>query len=944
MCAMLISLLCPCHIATELKTQIRLWTRCALIVLAIFALSARSSAATTIYVTTPFEGVSSGGCSLQEAIYSAEFGANIAISQTDPDTTYTTGCEPGTGDGDTIVLKNGEVYTFDKSWDADAHNYMGPTATPIIFKNITIEGNGAMLERTNNGNTENFRLFAVGTVPSSGPLAISVNGNTYSGTGSLTLDNLYVKNFHVQGGNGGATNGGGGLGAGGAIYADEGSLTVDNSTFENNGANGGNGDPCAGCFPNTAGNELLGGGGGGLSGNGGAWNDAGGGGGGARGDGGQGCGIDCQTSSGGGGGGGTVFSGANGTTTGTTGSGGASNGVGGPGGYLCGGNGGDAGNDGHSGECKGGGGGGGGAVVAPDASCFGACVGNGGGGNYGGGGGGGAADGGSGGFGGGGGGAGVGFFELSGGKGGFGGGGGGVQAVGQGSGGPGNGGPFGGHGGFFGGGGGGALGGAIFSSFGSVTVRNSTFYNNYVARGVAGGGDAANGGDSGGAIFAVNGSLIVQNDTIIANQSTGSGGGVTFLTYDFCNSGACLGSHNSFALQNTIIANNGAKECSVLGQGDDLVGVTVSGVGNLITQNDSGAPCPGVVSTSDPQLQTLGLNSPGNTPTMAILTTSPAANAADSGTSLSTDQRGVTRPQNGGYDIGAYEARKPEFFFSPINDIAADVGGSGSTTVTVNSFEYFNSAVALTVLDQPPGVTISLSASSVTPPFNGSASSTLSVKLPATVTAGSYGLLITGTSSSPSLTHSTGTMIVVTPTTGGIKNVISSFLTTGAIDKSGIATSLASKLTTAKTYISAGDSQTAVNVLGALLNEVNAQSGKHISASAAAALVTDTQALETSLGTNLRPDPVLGCVVGNSSNGAIAGVTVSVVNSANAVVATTTTDSTGLYFFPLTRNWTLGAGYTVKVALPKGYKSSTPASQAFTWQANEATLRNFVLN
>jgi len=158
---------------------------------------------------------------------------------------------------------------------------MGPTATPIIFKNITIEGNGATLERTSNGNTENFRLFAVGTVPSSGPLAISVNGNTYSGTGSLTLENLYVKNFHVQGGNGGATNGGGGLGAGGAIYADEGSLTVDNSTFENNGANGGNGDPCAGCFPNTAGNELLGGGGGGLSGNGGAWNDAGGGGGGA---------------------------------------------------------------------------------------------------------------------------------------------------------------------------------------------------------------------------------------------------------------------------------------------------------------------------------------------------------------------------------------------------------------------------------------------------------------------------------------------------------------------------------------------------------------------------------------------------------------------------------------------------------------------------------------
>jgi hypothetical protein len=328
---------------------------------------------------------------------------------------------------------------------------------------------------------------------------------------------------------------------------------------------------------------------------------------------------------------------------------------------------------------------------------------------------------------------------------------------------------------------------------------------------------------------------------------------------------------------------------------------------------------------------------------MAILTSSPAANAADSSTSLGTDQRGVTRPQNGGYDIGAYEARPPDFFFSAVDPIAADVGGSESTTVSVNSFEYFNSAVALSVLDQPPGVTISLSASSVTPPFNGSASSTLSVKLPATLTAGSYGLQITGTSSSPSLTHSTGTMIVVTPTTGGIKNVISSFLTTGAIDKSGIATSLASKLTTAQTYITASDNQTAVNVLGALFNEVNAQSGKHISASAAAALIADTQALETSLGANLRPDPVLGYVT-NSSNGALAGVTVSVLNSAKAVVATTATDSTGLYFFPLTNNWTLGAGYTVKATLPKGYKSSTPASQSFTWRSAAVSLNSVVLN
>ncbi len=87
----------------------------------------------------------------------------------------------------------------------------------------------------------------------------------------------------------------------------------------------------------------------------------------------------------------------------------------------------------------------------------------------------------------------------------------------------------------------------------------------------------------------------------------------------------------------------------------------VKGAGNLIMNNGSGtgqfSPCPGVVETSDPQLQPLQLNNPGKTPTMAILPTSPAANKADAGTSLSTDQRGVTRgPQI--FDIGAFQASR----------------------------------------------------------------------------------------------------------------------------------------------------------------------------------------------------------------------------------------------------------------------------------------------
>ncbi len=205
------------------------------------------------------------------------------------------------------------------------------------------------------------------------------------------------------------------------------------------------------------------------------------------------------------------------------------------------------------------------------------------------------------------------------------------------------------------GGGGAGLGGAIFNDSGNVDIRNSTFTNNFVTRGVGGSagtsGAADNGADAGGAIFTVNGHLTVIDATIDGNQSTGSGGGIVVVQT----------SDNplptSLTLDDTIIFNNGAmdasgnltgalKECSISGPS-----FTNQGAGNLIQNNDN---CQGVVTSDDPQLGPLQLNR-GFTPTMAIPQTSPAFNTADAGTSLSTDQRGVDRPQAGGFDIGAYE-------------------------------------------------------------------------------------------------------------------------------------------------------------------------------------------------------------------------------------------------------------------------------------------------
>ena len=273
------------------------------------------------------------------------------------------------------------------------------------------------------------------------------------------------------------------------------------------------------------------------------------------------------------------------------------------------------------------------------------------------------------------------------------------------------------------------------------------------------------------------------------------------------------------------------------------------------------------------------------------------------------------------------------------------VGGVASSGLTSYAFGDFADKVSFTASGQPTGVSVSFSANPVTPIPTTPASSIFKLTLGPSATPQTFTETVTGTSTGAAgtLTRSVPLSVSIIATAAAITNVINSYLSTGAIDKSGIANALNSKLSTAQTYISAADNQTAVNVLGAMLNQLNAQSGKHIAVSAANVLISDESALQISLGANLRPDPVMGSVT-NSSNAGIAGATVSILNSSGAVVAAATTDSTGLYFFPLTKGWTSGAGYIVRVALPKGYKTLTPASQKFTWQATQVMLGNFMLN
>jgi hypothetical protein len=92
---------------------------------------AESQGAISFVTTTAWKISSSGGCSLQEAIYSANFDNNIApnfSNPTDLNDFIPTQCVAGNGD-DIIVLPDGAVFQM-FGVVIDARNPFGPTATP----------------------------------------------------------------------------------------------------------------------------------------------------------------------------------------------------------------------------------------------------------------------------------------------------------------------------------------------------------------------------------------------------------------------------------------------------------------------------------------------------------------------------------------------------------------------------------------------------------------------------------------------------------------------------------------------------------------------------------------------------------------------------------------------------------------------------------------------
>jgi CSLREA domain-containing protein len=198
-----------------------------------------------------------------------------------------------------------------------------------------------------------------------------------------------------------------------------------------------------------------------------------------------------------------------------------------------------------------------------------------------------------------------------------------------------------------------ANGAGIFNDQGTLEVFNSTFSKNSA-------------GNLGGGIENFQGTLKVFNSTFSKNRAGGGGGIFTFAgTLEVSNStfsensadhGGGIYKHLGGAtLSNTIVANSpSGGNC-----GSELI---TDGGYNV----DDGTTCGfeeanNSKPSTDPRLDPDGLkNNGGPTRTIALLRGSPAINAIPQGdngcaTTIRKDQRGVTRPQGAGCDIGAFE-------------------------------------------------------------------------------------------------------------------------------------------------------------------------------------------------------------------------------------------------------------------------------------------------
>jgi Right handed beta helix region len=257
----------------------------------------------------------------------------------------------------------------------------------------------------------------------------------------------------------------------------------------------------------------------------------------------------------------------------------------------------------------------------------------------------------------------------------------------------------------------GAAGGGLYNNGGTVSITNSTFSDN-VASGLLhpGAGLGSTGGtvtinnstfannralhpEPGGGLFNGFGTVMsISNSTVVGNSTRGlyNAGTLTIRNSTVVgNSSEGLNNAGTLTIRNSTVVGNGSQGLINVNVGTVTIGAsimanntwgncvndgTITSQGyNLESGSDCGFTGTGDLQNTDPKLASALASNGGATQTLALLSGSPAIDhIPTSACTLSTDQRGVSRPQGPACDIGAFEFEQTYAwagFFQPIDNL-----------------------------------------------------------------------------------------------------------------------------------------------------------------------------------------------------------------------------------------------------------------------------------
>jgi hypothetical protein len=293
-----------------------------------------------------------------------------------------------------------------------------------------------------------------------------------------------------------------------------------------------------------------------------------------------------------------------------------------------------------------------------------------------------------------------------------------------------------------------AVAAGIDSESGFVTVINSTIT-----------GNVDNNSNSAGGIGIYGGSAYIASSTISGNTATQAAQRAGF------GSGGGIDATGTVTLYNTIVAGNTGSpnnptdvSGSFTSLGHNLIGKTNNLSSGFVSSDLVGA----TTNPINPKLGALAHNG-GPTPTMALLTGSPAIGAGSSVNAPTTDQRGDARPQQGAIDIGAYEATTvstsvaPSITGNPTNqsvvegtNVSLTASANGTPTPTVQWQVSTDGGKTFTNISGTTSTTLMLTG--VTTAMNGNEYRAVFTNSAGSATTSAATLTVTAAASAPVLT------------------------------------------------------------------------------------------------------------------------------------------------------------------------------------------------